>query len=481
MATGYKHGIYGEYIPTSEKISEAIGTIPVYFGVAPTHRIENSNELSNTPILVSSLAEAEAKLGYSESDDFDKYTLSGAVYAHYQNSIEKIGPIVCISVLDTTVHKAVEKTTTTTTPVNNIVVLPETTIVDTITVTEKEEGTDYYLERNNNGSINVHFIEESGEVTIEHYNIDLSSLNAETIVGQSEVSTGKRKGIYCIDDVYNKLNVIPNILVAPKYSKEATVRTKLLEKSKNISGLWDAIVITDMEATTSNISTVISKKDTDKLKSIDEELCYPLVKMNGKKIYGSIARTVATQITDTKGGGVPYQSASNVEIGISGMVLEDGSECAMNFVDANRLNENGICTFLYFGGKYVTWGPHASIYKYGETSNPSEIFTVNRRMDIYLNNDFKYRRTDLVDKAMRRNDIQSIVESEQLRLNALIAEGKLLFGSIEFRSSENPKSDVIQGDFRFNTMTTAPIPAKSITQSIEYTSEGIETLLGGEE
>ena len=478
MAIGYKHGIYGEYMPTTEKISEAVGTIPVYFGVAPIQRIANSEKASNKAIVIGSIAEAEAKLGYSDNDDFDKYTLSGAVYAHFKNSVKAIGPIVCISVLDTSVHKS-EQVTLTETPVNNIITLPETAIVDTIVVSGKTEGVDYYAERNANGTINIRFIEESGEVNIEYYNINLSSLNAETIIGQN--LNGKRKGIYCIDDVYNKLNIIPNLLVAPKFSKDKGVRAKLIEKSKEISGMWDATVVTDLDSTTANISNVISKKETDKLENIDEELCYPCVKMGDKKIFGSIARAVAIQIKDSEGDGVPYQSASNVEIGITGLLLEDGTECEMNFVEANRLNEVGICTFLYFGGRYVTWGSHSSLYKYGKTENPSEIFSINRRMDLYLNNNFKYRRAKTVDKPMKRNDIQSIVEAEQLRLNALIAEGKLLYGEIEFRANDNPKSDVINGDFRFHTMVTAPITAKSLTQSVEYTSNGVDLLVGGKE
>ena len=108
------------------------------------------------------------------------------------------------------------------------------------------------------------------------------------------------------------------------------------------------------------------------------------------------------------------------------------------------------------------------------------MFDVNRRMDIYLNNDFKKRNADKIDSPMTRNDIDALINTEQIRLNALVSEGKLLFGSISFRSSNNTVSDLMQGNFVFDTLTTATIPAKSLTQRVQYTSQGIQDMIGGE-
>ena len=100
MAYTYKHGAYGEYIESTEKITETNGTIPVYFGIAPVNRVKNSANYTNKPVLITSIAEAQQKLGYSDEDDFSVYTLSGAIFAHFKNKVKAIGPIVCVNVLD---------------------------------------------------------------------------------------------------------------------------------------------------------------------------------------------------------------------------------------------------------------------------------------------------------------------------------------------------------------------------------------------
>lgn len=99
----YKHGAYGELIPTQEALP-LLGaiTLPVYIGTAPIDTLESYESLVNAPIMVYSYEDAKEKLGYS--DDWEKYTLCEAMYAHFKNSIENIGPIILINVLDPKTH-----------------------------------------------------------------------------------------------------------------------------------------------------------------------------------------------------------------------------------------------------------------------------------------------------------------------------------------------------------------------------------------
>ena len=57
----------------------------------------------------------------------------------------------------------------------------------------------------------------------------------------------------------------------------------------------------------------------------------------------------------------------------------------------------------------------------------------------------------------------------------------LLFGRISFQADSNPDSDIMSGDFVFDTGYTTPPPAKSITNRYRYTSQGLESLTGGDE
>lgn len=96
----YKHGIYTDRVSNAGSlITRAQGTIPVYIGTAPIHLTadyaEGGGDKVNTPILINSYREAEKILGYS--DDWGKYTLCEAVYAHFMNTIRPIAPIIVIN------------------------------------------------------------------------------------------------------------------------------------------------------------------------------------------------------------------------------------------------------------------------------------------------------------------------------------------------------------------------------------------------
>lgn len=99
----YLHGVFGEQSPTQDSIPmSGTGTLPVYIGTAPVDTLTDSSGAINTPILVNGYDDAKAKIGYS--DNWEKYTLCEAVYAHFKNNIDSIGPIIVINVLDPVVH-----------------------------------------------------------------------------------------------------------------------------------------------------------------------------------------------------------------------------------------------------------------------------------------------------------------------------------------------------------------------------------------
>lgn len=80
----YKHGAYGELVETTQQISTLNqGTIPFYVGTAPVHRLKDFSNAINKPILINNLDEAKTKIGYSDLDNFEKFTLSASVYAHF--------------------------------------------------------------------------------------------------------------------------------------------------------------------------------------------------------------------------------------------------------------------------------------------------------------------------------------------------------------------------------------------------------------
>lgn len=476
----YKHGIYGEYIPSNEQIVTTSNTIPVYIGVAPVHRVLDSANKVNKPILISSLDDAQIELGYSDNDDFNKFTLSASIFAHFKNKVQPLGPIILINVLDPNLNK-LEVEATETPVLNKKIVLGADVIVSTINIEDKILGTDYKIDIDYiTGNITITFLTDvESSVTLNYSKVNIN-ITPQDIIGSYDSNTGERKGLYCIQTIYEDLNIAPNILCVPGHGKEIAVRNKLLELSKNIGGQWDSIVYTDLDPSISNYNQALEKKSEKGLSSIDEKLCWPMGKMQGKNVFMSVLAIVRTQQTDVKNGGVPCETPSNKVIDITGLVTDTGEPVKLTIEIANKLNSKGITSALFYGGKWVLWGPHMSNFEHGETNKPEEMFDVNRRMDIYLNNDFKKRNADKIDSPMTRNDIDALINTEQIRLNALVSEGKLLFGSISFRSSNNTVSDLMQGNFVFDTVTTATIPAKSLTQKIQYSSQGIKDMMGGE-
>lgn len=194
----------------------------------------------------------------------------------------------------------------------------------------------------------------------------------------------------------------------------------------------------------------------------------------------SIVAIVRKLQTDVKNKDVPYESASNKQIDIN-VLVANGQKIKFSQEKANGLNEKGITTAIYSAGKYVLWGPHMANYDYIETKAPEEIFDVNIMMNKYLLNDFQLRNIELIDSPMTRHDIDALINSEQMILNAYVSAGELLYGEIKFNKADNSRSDLIQGDFAFNTLVTNTPPAKSITQKVQYSSIGVDTLYGKDE
>ena len=150
----YKHGVYGIAAATNSATDVAQGTVPAYIGSAPIHRINNNgasdfnySDYINKPFLVSSLREVK-ELGLY-SDDWDTYTLSEAIHAHFMNGSQAVAPIILLNVLN-----------------------PESDIEDTATVatvTMKKTGTGFvgYIEDPLCNLINVALTVDDSDITID--------------------------------------------------------------------------------------------------------------------------------------------------------------------------------------------------------------------------------------------------------------------------------------------------------------------------
>ena len=146
------------------------------------------------------------------------------------------------------------------------------------------------------------------------------------------------------------------------------------------------------------------------------------------------------------------------------------------------MNAYGISTVVFWGGKWVLWGGNTAKYQYGKDMDARAIDCHYMRMLFHCMNGFQSRNATKIDKTFDRHLRDSIIEQEQDIIDSYISQGGLLPGSqILFLASENPTSDMINGDWQFDLPLSVTPRAKSLTGKVYYTDKGLATLVEGEE
>ena len=481
----YKHGSFAELQPTQDFIPiSGVATLPIYFGVLPIHQLMDYSGLINQPILVQSFSDAQKKVGYS--DNWDDFSLCEAIYAHFKNGIQAIGPIILVNVLNPDTIKKPNQSAEVTLINGQGYIDNDKVILKTCSIEEKTLGVDFNVEYSMDGS-KVLLKDLTGSlgatVTVTFDEVKPEVVTASEIIGGTDPSTGAKSGIAVVDLVYNKYNMIQTILAAPGWSHDPEIDAALKAAAQKINGHWYAWVNSDLAAdnNANNIEKAKAWKTANGYTGAGEGPCWPMAKKGGRKFHLSTLTTVTMQRVDHNNDNIPYETPSNKPIDITGLCLADGTEIIFDQTQANDLNSKGIRTATYWGGRWVLWGPHTGEYEYGKDMDPRNKFDSSVRMLYYLVNDFLRRYGIEVDKPMDRARVDTILNDYQEFLDSLIARGALLYGAISFNEASNPTSDIVEGDFVFDIATTTTPPGKSLTAKIQYTSQGIEALFGGEQ
>ena len=168
------------------------------------------------------------------------------------------------------------------------------------------------------------------------------------------------------------------------------------------------------------------------------------------------------------------ESPSNKEIPAGRQYFgENSANKGYDQQTSNQLNEAGITTAIYWAGKNVLWGPHTAAYQYGLVDDGRTIFDVSIRMMMHITNDFQREHADKIDSPMTKALADSIRIREQEKLDAYVAQGALIGEPIvEFKESENPSTQLMEGDFVWNIQQTPTPPFKSGTVKVAYTDAG---------
>jgi len=479
----YKHGVYPSEVATS-MVAPIAGTagLPVVIGTAPVNVLANPSAAVNKPLLVNNYKEAVAAVGYS--DDFASYTLCEAISAAF--SVLGVGPLILINVLDPSTHKvAVSETEVT---VNNLVAKLEVKgmIIDGLTVkvgsTTLVKGTDYTTSFNDDGTLNVILTSTGGGasatvIKVSGYKVDPTAVAASDIVGGVNSNTGEEKGLEVIRQIYPKFGMTPGILIAPRFSAEATVAAALQAKTKEINGVFKCVCIIDIKSSTGGAlkyGDVNTQKASQAVSDPNAYPVWPFAKIGDVIYSGSSLAAMLTAYTDAVNDDTPNVSPSNKTLPISAACLADGTEVILDQDQANTVNSFGVATFLNMNG-FRLWGNNTAAYP-GNTDPKDRWFSVRRFLN-WAANTFILTYFQKVDSPANPRLIEAIVDSENVRGNGFVARGVCARYEIVYNEDENTTADLLNGCITFHQYITPYTPAEDIEDIIEFDPDALAAAL----
>lgn len=480
----YKHGAYGEILDSKVSDANQGNAVVAYIGTAPINLIRGYAEknLINMPIKVANMSDAQSKLGYS--DYWSAFTLCEAFAEHFDNTVGNVGPIYIVNVLNPDTHKKAEKTNKELSFTNQRAEFECADIIlDTFAIADKAEGVDYSLEYNfAKGTVVVKLLTEDAATTLQcSYNtVDPDAVKEADIIGQT-TAEGIYTGLHAMKLLYQYHNAVLNTLAAPGWSQIPAIYKAMVSTIQKLNGHWDGFVNADIplvNAEGEEINTIekaIAWKEANGYTSEFSKVYWPMVKDgSGRVFHLSTVGQATMQRVDMSHDGVPFESPSNKEIMATAQYF--GAESKSHGFDqetANSLNEKGITTACFWGGQWVLWGPHTAAFSYGGNMDKRAIFDVNIRMLMHITNSFQLDNGTKIDQPMTPQDKETILNAEREKLDTLLGIGALIgTPSVEFLETENPLTDMMNGDFVWNFNVTNTPPFKSGTARVSYTDEG---------
>lgn len=488
----YKHGTYGEFAASIGKTVSNTGTIAVYVGIAPVNLVRGYAEADvvNTPKMLTSWAAVQRLMGYSSA--WKNFSLCEAFKLHFQ-SAENIGPIVAINVLDPDKHRKSAETVADLVFVNGrATIKSDTIILDTLVILEKEEGVDYSVSYDfEKGQVIIESLGDvplSGTISAVFFEVDPSMITKDDIIG-GETANGEYSGLACVSLVYQYLNLIPNLLVAPGWSHEKDVYKAMVKNAVKINGHWDALVVADIPLVDESgkavdtIDKAIEWKKDNAYNSERAKVCWPMgLGSEGEVYHLSVLWAWRQMLVDASHDDVPMETASNKPVPVVKQYFgENSRNRGFDQQRANALNEKGIATIVFFGGMWVLWGPHTAAFDHYAIEDNRSIFDVSLRMMMHVYNDFQREHALTIDQPMTRAMKDTIKNREQEKADALAAMGAFIGTPVvEFEEEENSVDEMVQGNFVWGFEGSPTPPGKSLTLKVAYTTEGFNSYFGEE-
>lgn len=482
----YKHGAYNTEQDTSLTVpAQGTAGLQVIFGTAPIHLSKDPMKAANTPKLCYSYQECQAALGYS--DDFEKFTLCQSMDANFR--VFNLAPIILINVLDpkkaahTTVNAAEECDVED----GTVIYQKPFVMLNTMEVKNGEAvlvpESDYSATHEGDGVVITllsQAAKESQALTISSKSVNPAGVTNEDVVGGVDALTGKETGVELVRHIYPKFGMAPGILLAPGWSKDPVVAAALQAKTTAINGVFDCTAYLDIAADETGATVYSNAKQAKEAMGASNPhaaVFWPMVAVGDKVYYMSAMAAAMTATNDAANGDVPYESPSNKDLRITATVLKDGTEVLLDQQQANEtLNANGIITAINLNG-FKLWGNNTAAYP--SATDPKDRWLPVRRFFDWDGNNFIQTYLQEVDKPGNQRLIQSIVDSRNVVGNGFVARDYCAGYRLEFRSDENPVTNILDGHLTVHTYMAPYPPAEFIENIREYDVTALRAAMGG--
>ena len=481
----YNHGVRVQEQPTS-LVAPITGTagLQVVIGTAPVNLAAEPYKATNVPIIAYSFKEATEQLGYS--DDFKNFTLCQSMDATFR--VFNVAPIIFINVLDPAKHKKANEEQTVDVESLQAVVPVQGILADTVEVASGDStlkaGTDYITTFDDDGNLVISLIvggagETAKTLTVTSSSIDPTKVEETDIIGGYNASTGVESGMELIRHIFPKFSMTPGLLLAPGWSHKPNVGVVLAAKCEEINGIFTCECILDIDSSAegaAKYTDCFEWKNKNGYTNKHAYLVWPQAKIGTKQYAYSAIIGALVAYTDASNGDVPNLSPSNKLIGLTGMVLADGTEVVLDQMQANTLNGQGITTAINMMG-WRSWGNNTACYP--AITDPKDRWFCCRRFFSWWGNSFILTYFQKVDDPANYRLIESIVDSENIRGNSYASQGKCAGAEIEFNEDENPITDILNGKIQFHQRLAPYTPAEDILNVLEFDPDMLKAAITG--
>lgn len=243
---------------------------------------------------------------------------------------------MAINVLDPDIHRSAEAVSTELTFTGGRATLTSDTIIlDTLTLDGKVEGVDYSVDYDfTKGQVILDSIADEkiiGAVIATYYTVVPTAVTADDIIGGVSAA-GVYTGLGCIALIYQTLNLIPNLIICPKWGEIPAVYEAMIVAGTRINGHWDAFPLADMPIVgVETIEDAIKWRTANGYTSERTKVFWPRAKDTAGRVWHpAVLAAWRMMLVDAANNGVPMETPSNKTLPIAAQYLARRARIAVS-------------------------------------------------------------------------------------------------------------------------------------------------------